>query len=1059
MFVRRLKLRAPEALASWIERPNVESLLAPDVRVLSVVAGPGYGKTVLAAQLFERAKAPKAWYTFESSDADIGIFASHLDAALESLGAPPILDVEVWRLGSAKEVGSYLAERIASLAQGPLFVFDDVHEIDGSPAAAALREVVLRAARVGATFIVCGRAMPIPLHAIAARAQLASVAPDDLLFDRTQTRELIARATPGAAIGDDVCALAARADGWPAGIALIASTANVAARAPLDFAALGNQQTQQLLFDYLASEVFDRLGAAEGRLLLETAILDSLETASCDAILGWDDSGRILASLAERGVFVSRRSAHAYTSHRLFREFLLHELRLRRTPAEIAELHGRAADEFARRGDVARAIAHRLDAGTPETAADELEDAVLELLRVGAVSTVGTLLGRLPIERIERSATLLTALGRVRSQAGDFDAASSALERAIALARRYGSYDIVAEAVRACAPILGSRGAFARMRALLEETLTLSPLGESSATGLRMSLGALNVETGRFDEALEIFNAIMPIVVARGDIGVHGSVLHNTAVAHLRRGDLYAGLSLYERAFALKERAGQRASALVTLADLVYTRLLLGDLDEAERVVADLIARAGDYGSTLTLARAYESLATLHLERGHVAAATLAFEEARRVCDPGDILVRPYILHGLARCALATRDLASADEGCARAIDLFRSAGRGQQAAPMLTTRALCALEGDDAGAAIGFASAAIAAASEGTDAVLRAASYVDAAALLLRAAERAGGARDALAAEATARAAATEALALVYQRDYRFLLRTKAAAFAALQPLLRRSDAAPAGAAPHAATGAAQLEIAMLGTFSVAVAGRTISGEWKRRKSRDIFAYIVSQRGRAVPRAKLLDLYWPEMDADAANDALRVTVSAIRKAVGNVVVYEAGAYRFVSPAGTIVDVVLFDEAIERGRAALTRGEPGVAAAGFVAAAERYAGDFLEDVEDVGWEWRERERLRAAALEALRWLATAPGVDSLTGRQARERLLSIAPFDLQAVVLQLRSLAEGSGAAVSDRAYSVWRTLYRTTVGAEAPNIWPLAAVAETRARPARNRFEDLVAR
>ena len=48
----------------------------------------------------------------------------------------------------------------------------------------------------------------------------------------------------------------------------------------------------------------------------------------------------------------------------------------------------------------------------------------------------------------------------------------------------------------------------------------------------------------------------------------------------------------------------------------------------------------------------------------------------------------------------------------------------------------------------------------------------------------------------------------------------------------------------------------------------------WKRRKARDIFAYLVTSRGRSVPRSRLADLYWPELDADAANDNLRVTIS-----------------------------------------------------------------------------------------------------------------------------------------------------------------------------------------
>jgi ATP/maltotriose-dependent transcriptional regulator MalT len=79
MFVHRLKLQAPLPLPTWIERPMVARKLGPAGGVYSIVAGPGYGKTVLAAQMFEAWSGPKLWYSLDLADADLAVFAAHFD--------------------------------------------------------------------------------------------------------------------------------------------------------------------------------------------------------------------------------------------------------------------------------------------------------------------------------------------------------------------------------------------------------------------------------------------------------------------------------------------------------------------------------------------------------------------------------------------------------------------------------------------------------------------------------------------------------------------------------------------------------------------------------------------------------------------------------------------------------------------------------------------------------------------------------------------------------------------------------------------------------------------
>ncbi len=1050
MFVHRLKLRSPQLLPSWIPRPALSGRFHPSASVLSIVASPGYGKTVLAAQHYEAWTGPKAWYSLDRDDADLAVFAVHLETMIRSLGAKPPFDGDTWRVGSPKEVGSIFAEMLAEAQTPPLVVFDDVDALEGGRSLPALDEFLKRATRGGAVFIVTGRSMPLALHGFAAGSRLVTVTAGDLAFDAAESRAYLSRATQHGPDESALDQLAERAEGWPAGLALVATAASLTgAPAGPDVLTAPDDQTRPLLFAYLAAEVLDGLAAGERQFLLETSILDVLNAELCDAVTQRCDAAAILPSLCTRGLFVTRHTGDAYKTHQLFREFLHDTLLRTGDRVDIATLHRRAGVTLAQRGDRSGQIAHLLDAGDLDDAAAALETAAFAMLSAGLLERVASFLGRIGHTRIESSPTLLIARGRLAQLRGDWDIARASLERAIRDARERREHGVLAEAVRVLAPILASRGEFVQLLTLLEGALALGDrLSEPSRTALLMTLGAVLLENDRFDDALEVFGQIMPSVVVRGDLALQGMVLHNTGVAHARRGDPYAALVFYERALKVKRSAGQRVSALLTSGNRINLLRLLGDYDEAESLTRQFLEDAYDIGDAHLVAHAHENEGALKLMRGDCAAAHVAFCKAQEACDPADVLVLPDVLHGLARAAFASEQYADADDACLKAIGLLRAAKRRAFTAPMLVTRLECAIAAGELPRVLALAGEAVAAVADAPDAVLIASVNLDVAAALVgvlthlpsSAAEEA---------ERLAAGAAAIAAALLHQRDYRFLVRTKAA-FAALQPHFRRWGIG-AEFESHKAPVAPPLRIEMLGGFRIYVHGEPLPPQaWKRRRARDILAFLVSLRGASVLRSRLTDLFWSDAEADAAHDNLRVTISAVRKAVGDVVKFEGNAYRFVNPPDTLLDIDLFEAHLEAARHALSTGHHDIARREYAAAAELYRGEFLDGIEDGGWQWRERERLHAAALEALRWLAADSEGDPEFRRHVLERLLEIAPFEIDAVRRRLDFMTAEMRVSDAQRDYDVWKARYRATVGAEPPEVWrpPLevsAAVARVR--------------
>ena len=234
-------------------------------------------------------------------------------------------------------------------------------------------------------------------------------------------------------------------------------------------------------------------------------------------------------------------------------------------------------------------------------------------------------------------------------------------------------------------------------------------------------------------------------------------------------------------------------------------------------------------------------------------------------------------------------------------------------------------------------------------------------------------------------------------------------------------------------------LRVETLGSFRVYVGNKEVPTEaWKRRRAIEIFAYLVSQRGRGIPRERLIDLYWPESDADAAHDNLRVTVTAMRKAVGDVIKYETNAYRYAPPPQSTIDFEQFDQLIEQAHQADAQGDRNRARQAYEAAAQLYRGDFLDGMHEGGWQWRERERLRASCIEALRWIASEceTAGDRAGHRQTVERLLEVSPFDLDAVKMRLEALCREMRFSEAARDYEDWRGRYRAAVGADPPEVW-----------------------
>ena len=192
-----------------------------------------------------------------------------------------------------------------------------------------------------------------------------------------------------------VAALAARTEGWAAGLQLAA----LSLRGQPDVAGFVAAFTgsHRYVLDYLAEEVLERQSEQVRAFLLETSVLERLSGPLCDAVTGRAGSQALLEQVERAGLFLvpldEVRGWWRY--HQLFADLL--RARLEQQGGRAAELHRNAAAWYEERGLADDAIRHAMAAGEMTWAARLIEqhfDRVYNLRGEGA--TIQRWLSALP---------------------------------------------------------------------------------------------------------------------------------------------------------------------------------------------------------------------------------------------------------------------------------------------------------------------------------------------------------------------------------------------------------------------------------------------------------------------------------------------------------------------------------------------------------------------------------------------------------------------------------------------------------------------------------------
>ncbi len=648
------KLYLPGPRPGQVPRPRLLARLDEGMArgLVSVCAPAGYGKTVLLADWARHSGHPVAWLSLDAGDNDPARFWRHAVAALDRA-----------RPGTGERVAPLLGPPAPSSFQGlvtalindlaadeeALLVLDDYHVI-ASPRVHESLAFLAEHRPAGMCVVLASRSdPPLPLPRLRARGQLTEIRAAELRFTPAEAGELLQHAA--SALPDaSVAALAARTEGWAAGLQLAALSLHGQADAAAFVAAFTG--SHRYILDYLAEEVLEGQHTQLRMFLLETSVLERLSGPLCNAVTGREGSRALLEEAERAGLFLIALDEVRgwWRYHHLFADLLRARLQ-EQQPGRIAQLHRNAAAWYSGHGLADDAIGHAAAAGEMLWAAQIIEQHydLVYYIR-GEAATIYRWLSVLPDEVVRSRPRLLLAQAHMAATGGHFEVVEPLLDAIECAPPGWGDEPFEPVGGAAASNLVNVPALTTLIRSYLAQ---FRGDAEATAAFATQALAEIKPGEGLLSANTHVFLAVAEWLRGRlteAERAIASSVIGWRETGQLTmtawsywslvliqraQGRLDAIVLTCERALDTLVTAGRptRAAGLgyVGLAEVAYQR---DELDLALRHATEGIALCRQFVYTVPLADGLATLAMIRQATGDPAGALAAITEADQA-SPG----------------------------------------------------------------------------------------------------------------------------------------------------------------------------------------------------------------------------------------------------------------------------------------------------------------------------------------------------------------------------------------------------------------------------------------
>ncbi len=581
------KLYAPPPRTRLVFRPRLIEQLNEGLRSshrLTLISAPaGFGKTTLVSEWVASHDRPTAWLSLDEGDNDSIRFLTYLVAALQTIapnvGADVLSALQFPQPPPIEAMLTTLLNGITTIPDNFILVLDDYHLTDSKAVDNALTFLVEHQPPQMYLAITTREDPNLPLARLRVRNQLTELRITDLRFTPSEAAEFLNKAMGLKLSSENISALETRTDGWIAGLQLAALSMQ------------GNQDVSgfiqafagdhRYIADYLVEEVLRRQPEDTRNFLVQTSILDRLNSSLCDAVTSQPGSKAKLESLLRGNLFLipldDKREWYRY--HHLFADVLRIHL-MADQPDLVSILHHRASEWYQQNNLTADAIRHVLSAEDFERAAELIERALPLMRQSRQESTFLGWLKALPDELFQNHPVLNVNYAGTLLQNGQFDDVESRLrdveqwlaapedirERAVYIDEEEFQRLPSAVAMYHSAIAL-AKGEVTNAMKHASKVLELAREDDDFPRGAASSLlGLASWTSGDLESAYQMFSTGMAHLQRVGFISdvIGGSA--TLADIRITQGRLREAMSIYERGLQLATKQG--APALRGAADM-----------------------------------------------------------------------------------------------------------------------------------------------------------------------------------------------------------------------------------------------------------------------------------------------------------------------------------------------------------------------------------------------------------------------------------------------------------------------------------------------------------